>query len=804
MFCSGGSIRVYLLLIGTSFASIAQSAPTNRIPQAIDVNQRAVLRGSARAFAKPEFDLGRVDANMQINGVSLNLKLSPNQQAELQALLSKQQDRSSPTYHKWLTPEQYGDRFGMSWADLARITSWLQSEGFEIIRVSRSRTRISFSGIASQLEAAFRTEIHYYLVNGEMHFANATELSVPAAFAGVVLSVGNLSDLREKPGNIGSSNKSSAAISPHYTNSSSGNHYLSPADFATIYDLNPLYSAGLDGTGQSIAVMGQTAIQTSTVDDTGDLDDFRSAAGLPARISCPAASCNFQQVQVPASGTAVIVSADLVEADLDLEWAEAIAPNATLIFVYIGNAANFDAFNALQYTVDNNLAPIISITYGSCEANPPPSADPLTVQQWAQQANSQGQTIIAASGDSGSADCDVQKNDPASKGLAVDVPGAIPEVTGVGGTEFTGDASSTTTTTYWNATNTVVGGSAISYIPEMTWNDTLTLGVLSSSGGGASTLFAKPTWQVGTNVPNDGARDVPDIALSASSAHDPYLVCSNQSCASGFSASSHTGGTSFGAPAFAGIVALINQRTSSSQGNVNPTLYSLAGTTPAAFHDITTGSNQVPCTSGSPDCPGSGIMGFSAGPGYDQTTGLGSLDAAVLVNAWPAAYSISARPTSVSIAAAGDQGTSSITLAPVDQFTGTVTLSCTPQSGVFGLTCQILPATVTAVSPNATLTVFTVGPGSASVAKSARPGWLAGSGASLFVGILLFEIPFFRRRRTSLPAFLLVAVLAAGIGCSSSSAPTPPPTTPPGNYTIKITGTSGSTSFSTSVTAGVL
>ena len=600
---------------------------------------------------------------------------------------------------------------------------------------------------------------------------------MPAAFAGTVLSVGNLSDLRAKPRNIRSSDRLSVALSPHYTNSSSGNHYLSPADFATIYDLNPLYAARLDGTGQSIAVMGQTAIQTSTVDDTGDLDDFRSAAGLPPRTSS-----NFRQVQVPSSGTAVIVSADLVEADLDLEWAEAVAPNAKLIFVYIGNAANFDAFNALQYTVDNNLAPIISITYGNCEADPPLSADPLTVQQWAQQANSQGQTIIAASGDSGAADCDVQKDDPASKGVAVDVPAAIPEVTGVGGTEFSGDASSTTTTTYWNATNTAVGGSAISYIPETTWNDTLTLGVLSSSGGGASTLFAKPTWQVGTNVPNDGARDVPDIALSASSSHDPYLVCSSQSCASGFSASSHTGGTSFGAPTFAGIVALINQRTSSIQGNVNPTLYSLAGNTPAAFHDITTGSNDVPCTSGSPDCPGSGIMGFSAGPGYDQTTGLGSLDAAVLVNAWPAAYSISASPTSVSIAAAGDQGTSSISLAPVDQFTGTVTLTCTPQSGVFGLTCQINPATVTAGSPNAALTIFTVGPGSASAAKSVlHPGWLAGSGA-LFVVVLLIEIPFFHRRRTSLPAFLLLVFLAAGVGCGSSSAPTPPPTTPPGNY----------------------
>jgi subtilase family serine protease len=388
-------------------------------------------------------------------------------------------------------------------------------------------------------------------------------------------------------------------------------------------------------------------------------------------------------------------------------------------------------------------------------------------------------------------------------GLAVDVPASIPEVTGVGGTEFSADAPSTTTTTYWNATNAADGGSAISYIPEITWNDTLQNNeFITGSGGGASIFFAKPTWQIGTNVPSDKARDVPDIALSASADHDPYLICSNGSCVSGFTNGNgnltHSGGTSFGAPAFAGIVAIINQRTNSSQGNVNPTLYNLAMSMPAAFHDIVTGSNRVPCTQGTPDCPSSGFMGYVNGPGYNRTTGLGSLDANVLVNAWPIDYSFSVNPNLVALALPGDQGTAAIALNAIFGFTGTVSLTCTPQSGVSGLTCQISPSTVTVSNPNATLTILTVGPGSASAVKPApNPGWLVGSGATLFAGIFLIEIPFFRRRRINLPAFLLLAFFAAGIGCggSSSSSSVPPQSTPPGIYTITITGTSGSISF---------
>ena len=272
MFCSGKSVSAFVLLVASSLASFAQSGPQNRILQAVEPNQYAVVPGSTHRLAQPQFDAGRVDGNMKLEGVSLVFKPSPDQQAALQALLQEQQDRSSLSFHKWLTPEQYADRFGMSESDLAKVTSWLQSEGFEVNRISRGRTEIFFTGTAAQIEAAFRTEMHHYLLNGEIHFANATELSVPAAFAPTVRSIRNLSDLRAQPKGGNSSNQSFGGLSPHYTDGTTGDHYLAPADFATIYGLNSLYSAGFNGTGQSIAIMGQTAIYTQ------DIDDFRTAA----------------------------------------------------------------------------------------------------------------------------------------------------------------------------------------------------------------------------------------------------------------------------------------------------------------------------------------------------------------------------------------------------------------------------------------------------------------------------------------------------------------------------------------------
>ncbi len=785
------SAAILFLSLGAVLFSFAQDQPTNRIALAIDRNRFITIQGSAHPLGEAKFDVGRVEGNLQLNGVSLIFKPSPAQQSALEVLLSEQQDRSSPNYHKWLTPEQYADRFGMSSQDIAKVSSWLRSEGFTQLRVSRSRTQVSFAGTAAQVEAVFHTQLHYYLINGEMHFSNATEVSAPAAIAGAVRAVRNLTSLRPQG---------------HYTNSGAGAHSITPDDFATIYDLLPLYQAAtpLDGTGQTIVVIGQTQIFFDSFNNVyPDVDAFRSAAGLPARTST-----NFVEQQVPNSGVPAVNTLDLTDADIGLEWSQAVARGANIVYVFVGNDPTFNAFNALQYAIDQNYGSVIAINQGTCEANQ--NSEATTVQQWAQQANAQGQTIVAAAGDEGAADCD-GKVASAKMGLAVDVPASVPEVTGVGGTEFTGDPDSTTTTTYWLANNSATGESAISYIPEIVWNDTLLNGFLSAGGGGASTVFPKPAWQIGTNVPADGMRDVPDVSFSASSNHDPYLICSgasNEPCVNGYLDSNNkvntVGGTSVSAPVFAGMIAIINQATNSRQGNVNQTLYNLAASTPQLFHDIDTGSNNVPCNAGSPDCPSSGVMGFVADTGYDQASGLGSVDANALVNAWPIDFSLGADPNRVSIAAPGAQGTATITLNPVFNFSGTVSLTCTPQSGVAGLTCAISPASVTPASPTATLTISTIGPG---VLASAKPhtgfGWLLGSSLALLGGCFLINLPCTRRRRIVSMGLFLFAMLTAGVGCGGGSSTSHPPGTPSGNYTITIKGTSNGVSYSTTVTAGV-
>jgi subtilase family serine protease len=380
--------------------------------------------------------------------------------------------------------------------------------------------------------------------------------------------------------------------------------------------------------------MGQTDIQLQ------DIRTFRQLSGLPA--SDP------QIVLVQGSKDPGIVNGDLGEADLDIEWSGAVAPKATVVYVNSNNGA----LDSLQYAVAHNVAPVMSISYGDCEPNQT-AADINTVAALAQQANAQGITIVAPSGDGGAADCDSDFSGRlrARLGLSVDFPGSIPYITSVGGTQFqeVGNAWSTDQLfstffrkpqpSYWSSTDNPSNGSALSYIPEVAWNTTLLDSQLSATGGGRSTVFGKPAWQTVSGVPNDNARDVPDLALSGSGDHDGYLICSGGSCVSGFRFSDGSlniaGGTSVTTPVFAGIVVLVNQMMNSRQGNVNPALYQLYGIAPDAFHDITQGGNEVPCIAGSPDCQSSGFLGYSAAPGYDLATGLGSIDAFKLLTAWP-------------------------------------------------------------------------------------------------------------------------------------------------------------------------
>lgn len=592
------------LLLSCSTGLMAQPS---RITSPIDNSRRVTLTGHIHPLARPAFDRGAVDSSLALPSITLTLKPSASQQAALAQLLAAQQDPSSPEYHHWLTPEEYADRFGASPDDIAKITNWLTQQGFQVTSVARGRNSISFSGTAGQVAHAFGAEIHRYQVNGEMHYASSTEPSIPAAFGNIVLGLRGLNDFRMKPLLKPRSAVPASSEQPLYT-STSGNHYIAPDDFATIYDLKPLYNAGINGSGQKLVIAGQTQVNIS------DIEQFRTKFNLPAN--------DPQLMLVPDTQDPGISQSDLPEADLDLELSGAAAPNASVLFVYSN-----DVMTAVQYAIDQNLAPVVSVSYGSCEPETPTS-DALMFQQWAQQGNAQGITWFAASGDSGGADCIYQGSDTDGE-ASVDTPGSVPEVTDVGGTEFNEAGGQ-----FWSSTNNANSGSALSYIPEMVWNES-TPGNPGASGGGASVIFAKPSWQTGPGVPNNSARNVPDVALTAAADHDGFMIITGGQL-------EIYGGTSVAAPSFAGIATLLNQylvtngvQSSPGLGNMNAKLYPLAQTAPSAFHDITVGNNivTVTCNGRARNCtPGS--YGFDAGPGYDQATGLGSIDANTFFTAW--------------------------------------------------------------------------------------------------------------------------------------------------------------------------
>jgi subtilase family serine protease len=796
--------------LGIAVSAFSQVKVSNRIAQAIDDRDTAQLRGTVHPLLQRATDQGRMDGGIQLESVSLTFKRTAAQEAAVEKLLAEQQDPKSANYHKWLTPEQYADRFGLSSADLNKVVSWLQSEGFTVNRVARGRTQVWFTGSVSQIETVFRTEMHRYIVDGENHFAHSTELAVPAALADVVLGVHGLSDFRPRA-RAHIRKLSPEQVRANFTSSISGNHFVAPDDFATIYDVKALYTAGFDGTGVRIAVAGQSAINTT------DIDAFRSASGLPARTAA-----NFTMTLVPNSGTSTVVTGDVGESSLDLEWAEGVAKGASETFVYVGNSNTMSVFDAFLYAIDNNIAPVISMSYGNCEQNLPSSF--LTMlQQETQKANLQGQTISAASGDFGVADCDSSSKLPAQGGLGIDIPGALPYVTSVGGTSLSGDLNSPGT--YWSATNNGNNGSALQYIPETAWNDTTLAGVnaLSASGGGASTLFSKPSWQSGTGVPSDGKRDVPDVALAADPNHDGYLLCATDSaatppvppCSNGFRDSSGNlnvaGGTSFGAPTFSGIVAILNQKTGSKQGNVNPTLYAIAASTPSAFHDITSGNNIVPCGTGTKDCPTTGALqyGFTAGAGYDQVTGLGTIDANVLLNNWssgnPTAADFSLFGSLVTIAHTSSSGTSTITIDGRNGYSGSVSFTCSAPASAF-ISCSISgsPAVLSSSIPNGTVTL-TINPTRAALDPAGLPFWFT-SGGGMLAGVFLLAVPSGRRRWGAALALVTVALLAAAVGCGGSSSPSTKGSgsgTPVGSYTVAVNATDGTTSHTTNVSVAV-
>jgi subtilase family serine protease len=526
-------------------------------------------------------------------------------------------------------------------------------------------------------------------------------------------------------------------------------------------------------------------------------------------------------------GTATRCPGDEGESDLDIEWSGGVAKNASIIFVYAGlntgdacgAARNNSVWNALDYAVQQNVAPFISSSYGNCEAGNG-QAFALQVQGLAQQGITQGQTIVSASGDSGAADCEPGGAASATTGFAVDMPASIPEVTGAGGTEFSADSPTNPPSApnppggnppYWAPAGTTADtlSSALEYIPETGWNDTTISGTLSATGGGASLYFAKPSWQTGAGVPSDGKRDVPDISLSSSPDHDPYLFCTEDdgtgsivsTCTSGFRTGAGgnftgVGGTSAAAPTFAAILALVNQFLGNPSppglAPVNPTLYGLAASNPAVFHDVTTGNNIVPCTAGKPNCPAAAPFqfGFSAGTGYDQVTGLGSVDGFAMAQAMSTAPGFSLASTAGSYQVAqGSTVTATVKLTAFNSFTGQVTYTCT--ESVSESTCTG-PATPIPSTQAASFVITTKAP----TARLERP---FDRGSRIFYATLLpglFGIVFVvsSRKRSLRDVRFLGLLMVLGFStiwfgsCGGSSSGPKDPGTPTGSYTITVKG----------------
>ena len=693
---------------GVPAASAAvQNSVADRIDTPVSDSIHVAIPESVHPRARVAADLGLAAANTRLQGMSIRFTMTAAQEAALDQLLVDLQDSSSPRYHQWLTPAQFAAQFGLSSGDIAKVTAWLTSQGFTVTGVAQGGTFVTFDGTVAQAQAAFATSIHSLSVNGETHFANITNAQVPSAFASVVAGITGLHDFRLK------SRVRASVVKPEYTSSVSLSHYLAPGDIYAMYDMEPLLTAGTNGTGVTIAVTGQVQILLP------DVTAFRSASGLSANLPTP----------TPANGGALATNNcsastssncpspnldDLGESSLDVEWSGAMAPSATVLYV---NGQDIIA-NSMTQAIDQNLAPIVTISYGNCEAGWGSSVLNI-LNQLFKQANAQGQTILAASADVGATDCD--KGSSAIEGLAVDFPASSPYVTGMGGTMLN-EGSALGATTYWLGTDgTYIAGTAVpgatysatGYIPETTWNEDSPGFFFSASGGGASAFFAKPAWQVETGapgmttlVPTDASRDVPDLALDAASVHDPYLFCAQGSCVSGFRTAAGNltvaGGTSFDSQLFGGMLALVEQKIGGRIGNANPTIYALGNsaayynpTSTSVFHDITTGNNNNPCTAGTANCPYGGSIGYTASTGYDLATGWGSIDLNNLANAWKVVTPLGSGSLGPNISATGLTASSTSVAAGAS-----VTLTAT----VAGLTITSLPYTTLTTTPGPTPT----------------------------------------------------------------------------------------------------
>jgi subtilase family serine protease len=701
---SYAAARLAALCLCALSATASNAAGTPRlVNQLIDDTRTVTLAGNTRPEAILRNDRGRVDDGMVLEHMQLLLKRPAEIQAALSRLIDALQDRSSPEYHHWLTAAEFGERFGPAPEDVRAVTDWLGSRGFTVSGVQPSGMLIDFSGTAGAIRAAFHTEIHHLLVKGIPHIANMSDPKVPAALAGVVQGVVSLHDFRPH---------TNFKPRPAYTYSSGGSTYQAvvPADLATIYNLNPLFSAGISGKGQTVVVIEDTNVYSTT-----DWSTFRSTFGLSSYTSG-----SFTQVHPTGSSSCSnpgTVSGAESEAELDAEWASAAAPSAAIELASCADSSTtFGGLIALQNLLNGSSPPaIVSISYGECEAENGATANAAYNTTY-EQAVTLGTSVFVSAGDEGAASCDADET-KSTHGIGVSGFASTPYNVAVGGTDF-GDSYAGTNSTYWSSTNSSTYGSALSYIPEIPWNDSCAsvliatasgysttygssgfcnsstgeadyLTTASGSGGpsgcatgspsktgvvgGSCKGYAKPSWQSLVGNPADGVRDIPDVSLFAANGvwGHYYVFCDSDTrddgakCSGAPSGWSGAGGTSFASPILAGIQALVNEKQGAKQGNPNPTYYKLAATeygsggssscnssngnkvgSSCIFYDTTLGDMDVNCT-GSNNCylpsgkngvlstsDSSYLKAYGTGTGWDFATGIGSVNAANLVNNW--------------------------------------------------------------------------------------------------------------------------------------------------------------------------
>jgi subtilase family serine protease len=622
----------------------AQTTLTGRgarglIVAAIDESRLHRIEGNTRSAANSRNDRGRVPEDLSMDHMLLQLQRSPEQEQAVQEFIDSQQDSASPNFHQWLTAAEFGERFGASQADIDAVTGWLRSHGLTVHSVYPSGMTIDFSGTAGQVRAAFHTEIHYLEANGESHIANMSDPQIPEALAPVVAGVVSLHDFRPR---------TMSRPRADYTYTSGGATYQAvvPADLATIYNLTPLFKTGTVGQGQTIVVVEDTDLYSTT-----DWNTFRSTFGLSTYLTgslttvhpAPAkGGSNCADPGVPSGG-------DDGEAILDAEWASAAAPGAAIQVASCANTrTTFGGLIAIQNLVNGANPPaIMSVSYGECEAENGAAANAAYSAAF-QQAVAEGVSVFVSAGDEGAASCDAGASG-ATHGIGVSGFASTPYNVAVGGTDF-GDTYASTTGTYWNPSNTSAFGSAKSYIPEIPWNDSCASGLLAKyfgfstpygsagfcgsstatqdglqvvaagSGGpsgcatgspstagvvsGTCAGYTKPSWQAGlTGIPSDGVRDIPDVSLFASNGiwGHYYVYCwshtraGGAACTGAPSAWSGAGGTSFSSPIMAGIQALVDQNNGGKQGNPNPTYYKLAAKSSAVCNSSSGNANSSSC-----------------------------------------------------------------------------------------------------------------------------------------------------------------------------------------------------------------